>query len=259
MQTLISFDPILPGSALPISLSRLRTDGRVEPGPGIGIRHIRPTLPRDLLQGFLSASFDDPASVESFLQAFGIPVKSWGADEEWVQDRAATFFRELVELSPAAIPAAGLATLRRRFEESLGYRPEYYAIGELRELQERMRRLAEPMLDAAVANPLAAEEGLEFGNLNHGLAGTQLQVRVDVVDVRGASRRAITLSAAGYYAFEPALWLGVLQCIVERRPTRPCHQCGRYFTMTERRGDRRFCGLPCKTRWHNDERRRKRE
>jgi hypothetical protein len=258
LQTLISFDPILPGLGLPPNLRRLRTDGRIEPGPGVGVGRIHSILPAELLQGFLSASLDDHASLESFLKTFGIPVKTYGADDEWAQDRVATFFRELAELSSAAIPAAELARLRRRFEDAIGSRPEYYSINELQELQARMRRLAQPLLDAAAAKELAPEESLEFGYLNHGLTGTRLQVRVKVVDVRGAPKRAITLSAADYYEFESALWLGVLQCVIERRPIRPCHQCGRYFAMNERR-IRRFCGLPCKTRWHNDERRRKRE
>ncbi|TAK66903.1 MAG: hypothetical protein EPO22_03430 [Dehalococcoidia bacterium] len=258
MQTLISFDPILPGLGLPIDLRRLEKDGRIEPGPGIGIRPVRAVAPRDLLESFLSVSFDAPASIESFLSTFGIPVKSYGADDEWAQDQSAAFFQELARISTAAIPAAGLAGLRCRFEEALGSRPDFYSVKELQQLQERIRRLAEPMLEAAAASELAPGEDLDFGYLNHELVGTRLQVRVNVVDVRGAPKRAIALSAADYYEFEPALWLGVLQCVVERQPVRPCHQCGRYFTMNERRGEHKFCNRACKQRWANDQRRLKR-
>jgi hypothetical protein len=258
LQTLISFDPILPGLGLPIDLRRLQTERRVEPGSGIGIRVIRSVPPRDLLQSFLSTSFDDPRSTKSFLQTFGIPVRAYGIDEDAPQYQTVAVFEELAELAGSAVSGGELAGLRRRFAAAFGHRSDFYSISELQELQERMRRRAQPMLDAAISKQLFEDAASEFAYLNLGLAGTRLQVRVKVVDVDGVPTRTITLSAADYYEFEPALWLGVLQCVIERRPIRPCHQCGRYFSMNERRGDHRFCNRSCKQRWANDQRRLRR-
>jgi hypothetical protein len=143
--------------------------------------------------------------------------------------------------------------------EGIGHRPTFYSIGELRDLQEGMRLVAQPMIETVTAKRLPDDSAFLIGTLNFGLRGTRLRLRLDAIDVRGKSERALTLTATDTYEFEAALWLGVLQRIIERRPIRACDHCGRYFNVNKRRNDHRFCNRSCKTRWHNQQTRLKRE
>lgn len=259
MLTSITFGEIYGGLALPIDMARLASTGRVEPGPGRGFRRLRRIQPGDLVQAFLSTRFDDPQEIEEFLAAYGIPVKSFGLGDEPYEHPSVVAFEQMAELATGSVPSDRLSSLRSDFLEGIGHRPTFYSIDELRDLQERMRLAVQPMLETVTARRLPDDSTWLIADLNHRLEGTRLQLRLDIVDVRGSQERAITLTAADSYEFETALWLGVLQRIIERRPIRPCDQCARYFNMNERRSDHRFCDRSCKTRWHNQQGRLKRD
>ena len=258
--TRITFDEIYAGLALPIDTARLAATGQVEPGPGRGFRPIHKVQPRDLLQAFLSARFESPLEIEGYLNTYGIPVKWYGLLGDEPHETAPVIaFEQLAELAGPAVPPDRLAALWADFLEGIGYRPTFYSIDELRDLQERVRLAAQPMLETATAKRLPDDSAFLIGTLNFGLQGTRLRLKLDMIEVHGKSERALTLTAADTYEFETALWLGVLQRIIERRPIRPCDYCGRYFDMNERRSDHRFCNRSCKQRWHNQQGRLKRD
>ncbi len=259
MLTSITFGEIYGGLALPIDMARLASTGRVEPGPGRGLRRLRKVQPGELLQVFFSARFDDPHGIEDFLATYGIPVKSFGLGDEPYEYPPVIAFEQLAELARGSVPSDRLASLRSDFLEGIGHRPTFYTIDELRDLQERMRLTAQPMLETVTARRLPDDSTWLAADLNFHLEGTRLRLRLDMVDVRGRLERALTLTAGDSYEFETALWLGVLQRIIERRPIRPCDQCGHYFDMNQRRSNHRFCNQSCKQRWHNQQGRLKRD